>query len=153
MDFNPVVSSISARVEPLTLAKIYTQLVSSEQRINLQQDGGSGSSAHTATRGGRGASAMAGAVVAVVVDAAAATTVAPTTTDVINRTPTPTSASSVAERDTPSSAASNALTPPLQGSQRSTRRQQKPHPTMWIQIGTPIPVLLIISQENWRNSP
>ena len=54
MDFNPVVSSISARVEPLTLAELYTQLVSWEQRINLQNDGGSGSSANTATRGGRG---------------------------------------------------------------------------------------------------
>lgn len=52
-DFNPVITAMAARVEPLTLGKLYTQLVSWEQRIDLLH-GGSGSSANTATRGGRG---------------------------------------------------------------------------------------------------
>ena len=53
MDFNPIVSAMAVRVEPLSLGELYTQLVSWEQRMDLLH-GGSGSSANAATRGGRG---------------------------------------------------------------------------------------------------
>lgn len=53
MDFNPVMSSMTARTKPLTLGELYTQLVSWEQRIDLLH-GGSGSSSNSATRGGHG---------------------------------------------------------------------------------------------------
>lgn len=53
MDFNPVMSSMTARTKPLTLDELYTQLVSWEQRIDLLH-GGSGSSSNSATRGGHG---------------------------------------------------------------------------------------------------
>lgn len=52
-DFNPVVSAMAAQVEPLSLDKLYTQLVSWEQRMDLLH-GGSGSSTNVATRCGRG---------------------------------------------------------------------------------------------------
>ena len=54
MDFNPTVSSMASRVEPLSLGKLYTQLVSWEQLMDLLH-GGSGSSANAATPGGQGA--------------------------------------------------------------------------------------------------
>lgn len=50
IDFNPRASAIAARVEPITLGKLYTQLVSFEQRMDLLQ-GGSQSSANMASRG------------------------------------------------------------------------------------------------------
>ena len=53
MDFNPIVSVVTARTEPLSLGELYTQLVSWEQRMDLLH-GGSSSSANTATHGGRG---------------------------------------------------------------------------------------------------
>jgi len=34
-DYNPVVSTIGMRVEPLTLGELYTQLISWEQRLDL----------------------------------------------------------------------------------------------------------------------
>ena len=43
MDFNPIVSAMAVRVEPLSLGELYTQLVSWEQRMDLLH-GGSGSS-------------------------------------------------------------------------------------------------------------
>ena len=52
-DYNPVVSAMTARVEPLTLGDLFTQLVSWEQRMDLLTRG-SGSSANIASRGGRG---------------------------------------------------------------------------------------------------
>jgi len=53
-EYNPVVSSVSSCISNLTLAKLYTQLVSWEQRINLQNSDNSGSSANSATHSGRG---------------------------------------------------------------------------------------------------
>ena len=49
--FDPVVSSMASRVEPLTLSDLYTQLLSWEQRMDLVH-GGCGSSANTVARGG-----------------------------------------------------------------------------------------------------
>lgn len=54
VEFNPIVSSITSRVEPTSLGELYTQLVSWEQRIDLQNGGSSGSSVNAATRPGRG---------------------------------------------------------------------------------------------------
>ena len=53
LDFNPVVSAVSARVEPITVAELYTQLTSFEQRMEIH-GGGSQSSANMAAKGGRG---------------------------------------------------------------------------------------------------
>jgi hypothetical protein len=54
-DYDPVVSIVGGRVEPLSLGELFTQLVSWEQRLDMAHDGdGSGSSANSATRGGRG---------------------------------------------------------------------------------------------------
>jgi hypothetical protein len=57
-DFNPVVSTISARTSSIALGELYTQLTSWEQRMNLLNptNGGSeslSSSTNSATRGGR----------------------------------------------------------------------------------------------------
>jgi hypothetical protein len=51
--FDPVVSAISLRVEPLTVHELFTQLVNHEQRIDLR-GGGRHSSANLASRGGHG---------------------------------------------------------------------------------------------------
>ena len=53
MYFYPIVSIVAACTEPLSLGELYIELVSWEQRMDLLH-GGSGSSANTATRGGRG---------------------------------------------------------------------------------------------------
>ena len=53
MDFNPIVSAVLARVEPISVGELYTQLLAFEQRLDLFQTS-SGSSANAATRGGRG---------------------------------------------------------------------------------------------------
>ncbi|XP_021308098.1 uncharacterized protein LOC110432303 [Sorghum bicolor] len=59
-DFDPVVSSMSSRVESLTLGELYSHLVSWEQRMDLRQPNNSGTSVNTATRGGRGGSQRGG---------------------------------------------------------------------------------------------
>lgn len=51
--YDPVVSLMSSHTERITLGELYTQLVSWEQRMDLSA-GGSGSSANTMSRGGRG---------------------------------------------------------------------------------------------------
>ncbi|CAN6356870.1 unnamed protein product [Urochloa humidicola] len=48
MDFNPLVSAIAARVEPIFLGELFNQLTSFEQRMDLLQGNGSGSSANMA---------------------------------------------------------------------------------------------------------
>ena len=35
-DFNPVVTAVSNRVEPISVTELYTQLVSHEQRLEMQ---------------------------------------------------------------------------------------------------------------------
>lgn len=50
IDFNPLVSAIAARVEPLTLGKLFTQMTSFEERMDLLH--GLGSSTNMASRGG-----------------------------------------------------------------------------------------------------
>lgn len=52
--YNPVVSAVAARVEPITVGELYTQLVSFEQRIELLHGGGSHPSTNMAAKGGRG---------------------------------------------------------------------------------------------------
>lgn len=49
-DFDPVVSAMCSRVEPVSVAELYSQLLSFETRLNLR-GGGSRSSANAATRG------------------------------------------------------------------------------------------------------
>lgn len=51
-DFNPVVSALVTRVEPTSMSELYSQLISFETRLEIQQGGGSMSSANTAGRGG-----------------------------------------------------------------------------------------------------
>ncbi|WVZ51017.1 hypothetical protein U9M48_002209 [Paspalum notatum var. saurae] len=53
LDYNPVVSAIAARVEPIIIGEMYSLLLSFEQHLDLY-DGGTQSSANTAARGGRG---------------------------------------------------------------------------------------------------
>jgi len=52
-EYNPLVTAVTARVEPITLGELYSQLVSFEQHMELQ-NGGSNPSANLATKGGRG---------------------------------------------------------------------------------------------------
>lgn len=52
-EYNSLVSSLMTRVEPILLTELYSQLLSFETRLDLQQ-GGSSSSAYAANRGGRG---------------------------------------------------------------------------------------------------
>ena len=40
LEFNPVVSAIAARVKPISVGELYTQLVSFEQRMELHDGGG-----------------------------------------------------------------------------------------------------------------
>ena len=57
LEFNPVVSAIAARVEPITVGDLFTQLTSFEQRLEIKggSNGGSfQSSANMAAKGGRG---------------------------------------------------------------------------------------------------
>lgn len=49
-EFNPVISTVLARVEPITVNELFTQLLAFEQRMDLYH-GTSGSSANTASRG------------------------------------------------------------------------------------------------------
>ena len=52
LEYNHVVSAVAARVEPITVGELYTQLVSFEQRMELH-GGGSNASANMASKGGR----------------------------------------------------------------------------------------------------
>lgn len=51
IEYNPVISAVLARVEPITLTDLYAQLLSFEQRMDLWQ-GSHGGSANVASRGG-----------------------------------------------------------------------------------------------------
>jgi len=53
LDYDPVISAIAARVEPISVSELFTQLVSHEQRMELR-NGGQQTSANLAARGGRG---------------------------------------------------------------------------------------------------
>jgi hypothetical protein len=53
LEFNPLVSALVTRIEPVTPTELYSQLLSFETRLELQLGTGS-SSANTAGRGGRG---------------------------------------------------------------------------------------------------
>lgn len=54
LEFNSVVSAVAARVEPISIGELYTQLVSFEQRMELHSRGGGfQSSANVAAKGGR----------------------------------------------------------------------------------------------------
>lgn len=56
-DFNSLVSALITRVEPISLFELYSQLLSFETRLEIQQGGsGSSSSINVAGRGGRGGS-------------------------------------------------------------------------------------------------
>lgn len=51
LEFNPVVSAVVAKVEPITVGELYSQLLSFEQRVDLYQRNQAGSSANSAGRG------------------------------------------------------------------------------------------------------
>ena len=51
MEYNPIVSAVLARVEPITINELYSQLLSFEQRLDFLS-GGSNSSANSASCGG-----------------------------------------------------------------------------------------------------
>lgn len=53
IDYNPLVSAMAARVEPITSGELYTQLISFKQRLDLLHGGGSQLSTNMASRGGR----------------------------------------------------------------------------------------------------
>ncbi|XP_012701436.1 uncharacterized protein LOC105914402 [Setaria italica] len=57
-EFNPVVTSVTARTEPLSIHELYSQLLSFDTRLELQD--GSGFSANAANRGGRSGSGGSG---------------------------------------------------------------------------------------------
>ncbi|WVZ90814.1 hypothetical protein U9M48_037076 [Paspalum notatum var. saurae] len=50
-DYNPIVSALIARTDPLTVGEVYSQLLSFEQRLELQQAADSYSMANAASRG------------------------------------------------------------------------------------------------------
>jgi hypothetical protein len=55
VDFDPMVSAVTVRVEPITVVELYTQLVSHEQRLEIRGGGGGNqSSTNLAVKGGRG---------------------------------------------------------------------------------------------------
>jgi histone deacetylase 1/2 len=56
MEFNPVVTSLLARKETVTVSEAYSQLLAFETRMEIMGSGQSGSSANMANRGGRGGS-------------------------------------------------------------------------------------------------
>ena len=53
LEYNPVVSAITAQPEPISLGELFTQLSAFEQWCALLSGHGSGSSANLASRGGR----------------------------------------------------------------------------------------------------
>jgi len=53
VDYDPVVTAVTARVELITVAELYAQLISHEQRLEMRGGGGNQSSANLASRGGR----------------------------------------------------------------------------------------------------
>jgi hypothetical protein len=57
IEYNPVVSVVAARVEPISLGELFTQLVGFEKWIDLLQGIGSNSSANLPSRG-RGGSGI-----------------------------------------------------------------------------------------------
>ena len=50
-DFDPVVSAVAVRAEPITVQELYTQLVTHEQRIDMRNSGGHQSSTNVACKG------------------------------------------------------------------------------------------------------
>lgn len=52
-EYNPVTSALLTRVEPISLSELYSQLLSFETRLELQQGGSSSSSVNSAGRGNR----------------------------------------------------------------------------------------------------
>jgi hypothetical protein len=54
MEFNPVVTSLLAMKETITVSEAYSQLLAFETRMEILGSGHSGSSANSANRGGRG---------------------------------------------------------------------------------------------------
>jgi uncharacterized membrane protein YgcG len=52
-DYDPIVSAVTARVEPITVAKLYSQLMSHKQRMEICGSTGNQSSVNMASRGGR----------------------------------------------------------------------------------------------------
>lgn len=52
MEYNPVVSAVAARVQPISVGELYTQLVSFKQQMELHARGGSHSSVNMASKGG-----------------------------------------------------------------------------------------------------
>lgn len=59
-DYNPVVTTIGSRVEPISTGELYMQLISFEQRMDLQNGGGQQHSANMAAKGGHGGNPSSG---------------------------------------------------------------------------------------------
>jgi len=124
-EYNPIVSSVTSRgKEPLSLRELYTQLVSWEQRIDLQNGGGSSSSVKASTP-------LHVEVVAVssVEEQDVVAVVAAMAAMVAARAPTTRFANSVAKMATSSCAATNASMLPSRESRNSARLHQQPTPT------------------------
>ena len=51
-DYDPVATAVAARVEPISISELFTQLISHEQRLDMR-NGGSQSSVNMATKGNR----------------------------------------------------------------------------------------------------
>jgi uncharacterized membrane protein YgcG len=56
VDFDLVVLAVTACVEPITVAELYTQLITHEQRMEIRGGGSNQCSANMAAKGGRGQS-------------------------------------------------------------------------------------------------
>jgi len=54
LEFDLVVSTITAKVEPILVGELYTQLISFEQRYEIKHGGNHESSANSIAKGGRG---------------------------------------------------------------------------------------------------
>lgn len=54
LEFNPVVSVVAARVEPITVGELYTQLISFKQRMEIHGGGGHQSLANLVAKGDSG---------------------------------------------------------------------------------------------------
>ena len=52
LDFNPLVTSLVARVKPISLNELYSQMLSFENRLDLKQGDNGDSSVNAANRGG-----------------------------------------------------------------------------------------------------
>ena len=147
LEFDSVVSAVAARVEPITVNELYTQLISFEQRMEIHGGGSNPLPTWSSRVVAATTPTTSHAVEAVV--AAAALAVARRAVVVVAVSMLASSASSAA-KDTPSCVASRGSTLHFQDHHRRVPRLQLVR-TGLIQTGTWTLVLQIMSLENWRN--